>query len=230
MKCTSLAVAAILLAANFPAQADVVIVQKVEGAGGQNGEMTMKMKDGKSRTDVNPQMSMITDTQSGEVITLMHDQKSYMKISGDTTRAMLDRIRKMADDQSASATPKPAPKLKATGRKDKINGYDTEEYTCDANGKKITYWIAKDYPDYSAILAQMMKMQQGGLAAMMKGMMPEASEFPGMPIRTEMDNGYGDKITTTLISAKQEPVNATDMEVPAAYKEMTMPNFNTPGK
>jgi hypothetical protein len=64
---------------------------------------------------------------------------------------------------------------------------------------------------------------------MMKGMMPEASEFPGMPIRTEVENG-SDKITTTLISAKQEPVNAADMEVPAAYKEMTMPNFNVPGK
>jgi hypothetical protein len=229
MKCTPLAAAAIFLAANFSAQADVVIVQKVEGAGGQNGEMIMKIKDGKSRTDVNPQMSMITDTKSGEVITLMHDQKSYMKISGDTTRAMLDRIRKMTDDSSASATPKPAPKLKATGRKDKINGYDTEEYTCDVNGKKITYWIAKNYPDYSAILAEMMKMQQNSLASMMKGMMPEASEFPGMPIRTEVENG-SDKITTTLISAKQEPVNAADMEVPAAYKEMTMPNFNVPGK
>jgi hypothetical protein len=217
----------ITLASSTSLRADIVIVQKVEGVGGQTGEMTMKMKNGMVRTDVNPEMSNITDTKTGDVITLLHDRKSYMKISGATTKAMLEQIRKMTQEKSGSS-PASAPKLKATGRKEKISGYDTEEYVCDMNGKKMSYWIAKDFPNYSVILREMMQLREGGLSAMMKGLMPDASDFPGMPIRTEVDNG-GEKIVTTLLSANQEPVDAADMQAPAAYKEMTMPNFTLPG-
>ncbi len=225
MKIPCSSFAALFLALNVSAYADMTIVQKVEGAG-QLGEMTMKFKGDKVRADVSPQISTITDAKSGEVVTVMHSQKSYMKISAAGTKALMEKMQKMKQPDGSSS-PTPAPKLQSTGKKDKINGFDVEEYTATIGGMTVHYWIAKNYPNWSAILGGMMKMQQGGLGSMAKGMGPSASDFPGMPIRTEMEMN-GQKITTTVQSVKEGPLDAKDFEVPAGYKEMQMPSFGTP--
>ena len=82
-----------LLAAAAPLRADLVIVQKVEG-GGQTGEQTIKIKGDKARTELNPAVSMITDGATGEMITLMHAGRTYLKVSPDQTKAMLEELQK----------------------------------------------------------------------------------------------------------------------------------------
>src|SRR5450432_4009085 len=159
---------AVLFALNFSALADMIIVQKVEGAG-QLGEMTMKFKGDKVRADVSPEISTITDSKTGDVMTIMHAQKTYMKIPASSTKALMEQMKK-SQTQSENGAANPAPKLSATGKKDKINGYNTDEYTAALGGMTVHYWIAKDFPKWSTLLAQMLKMQQGGLAAMTKGM------------------------------------------------------------
>ena len=77
--CSSL----LLFAASL--RADTVIVQKVEGAG-QFSEMTVKLKNGKALMEVAPQISTIYDSGTGDVITIMHAQKMYVKLPAATAK------------------------------------------------------------------------------------------------------------------------------------------------
>lgn len=206
--------------------ADMTIVQKIDGAG-QSGEMTMQFKDNKIRADVTPQLTTLTDAETGEVTTIMHAQKSYMKVSAASSRQLMEQMQKQRQEQIAAGSPAPNPKPQATGRKEKINGYDTAEYTCEVGGMRVVYWIAASFPNWPGVLAMMNKFQQGGMAAMTKGLMPSPSDFPGMPIRTEVDMN-GRKITTTVISVKEGPLEASSFQIPAGYTEMSMPSFNPP--
>jgi hypothetical protein len=203
-------------------RADLVIVQKVEGAG-QVGDITMKFKGDKMRADVSPQITTITDTVGGDITTIMHAEKRYMKIPASQTKALLQQVQKSQPGSSPSA----APKLQPTGKKEKIGGYDAEQFTCQVAGMKVDYWIAKDFPNYAAVLAQMEKMQQGGFSAMTRGMAPSPADFHGMPIRTEMEMG-GKKISTTVVSVKDEPIDDKEFTIPAGYTAMEVPSFSAP--
>jgi hypothetical protein len=209
---------------SIAARADMVIVQKVESAG-QSAEMTMKFKGNKVRADVSPQLTTLTDAATGEVTTIMHPQKTYMSIPASSTKAMMEQMQ--ARTQGAAGSPAPHPKLQPTGRKEKINGFDTAEYVCDFGGMKISYWLAPGFPNWSGVLAAIMKFQQGGLAAMAKAFMPDPSDFAGMPIRTETAMN-GQKVTTTLVSVKDQPVDESEFKIPAGYTETKMPSFNAP--
>ena len=107
-------------------RADMVIVQQVDGAG-QSGNMTIKFNGTNLRVDVSPQVSMITDTATGDVTELLHDQKSYMVISASAAKLMMDQAR--AGMQSGTATAINPEPPRPTGKTDKINGYNAAEYT-----------------------------------------------------------------------------------------------------
>ena len=70
-------------------------------------------------------------------------------------------------------------------------------------------------------------LQAGGLGEMTKGLMPDPRDFPGIAVKTEMDM-KGRKVTTTLLSIKEEPVEAAVFELPPEYREATAPAFNLP--
>ena len=198
----------------------MVIVQKVDGAG-QSGEMTMKVGSDKVRTDISPQMSTITDVKTGDVTTLMHAQKSYMLISAATTRSMIEQMKKVMQQANSAASSSPAP-LKATGRTDKINGYNAAEYTFDGGFMKAIYWISSEFPNGKAVTDALAKFQKGGLADMAKGFTPDMSSLPGVAVKTEVEVN-GQKIVTELLSAKDEAVDPVEYQVPAGYSEMKLP-------
>ena len=208
--------AALLLSAAC-ARADLVIVQHVDGSG-QSGDQTIRIKGDKSRTDLAQQVSMITDGASGGGVTLMHAQKTFLKTTAAQTKAMLEQIKKL----QPNAEP---PKLTATGKKEKVGNYDCEIFTSNFGAVSVTYWIAKDFPNYKTVLEQMEKMQAGSISAMGKGLMPELKDFPGMQIKTEMDMG-GKKVSTVLVSAKEENVDPASFEIPKDYKEVSAPGLN----
>jgi hypothetical protein len=116
----------VLSFASFSAvRADYVIVQKVDGAL-QSGNMTIKIKDAKVRTDVAAEISTITDGASGDTITLMHGQKSFMKIPAERSKALVAQLQKLRGGGDAPAAP---PKLTPTGKKEKVDKYDCEIFT-----------------------------------------------------------------------------------------------------
>jgi hypothetical protein len=67
------------------ARADLTITQQIQKEGPPqeaNLTMTMKIKEGKMRLDLNPQVSSIVDLKTGDMISLMHEQKLMMTIPG----------------------------------------------------------------------------------------------------------------------------------------------------
>jgi hypothetical protein len=71
-------------------------------------------------------------------------------------------------------------------------------------------------------MAQMEKLQSGGISAMAKGLMPDLKEFPGMQLKTEMELG-GKKVTTTILSAKDDTVDPLIFVIPKDYHEAPAP-------
>ncbi len=216
MKRTVASLASLLVSA-MVLRADLVIVQKVDGAG-QSGEQTIKIKGDKARTDLAQTVSMITDGATGEIVTLMHTPKTYLKVSPERTKAMMDQL------QALRSSAEPA-KLQPTGKKEKVGEYECEIFTVNLGALSATYWIASDFPNYQAVLAQLEKLQAGSISAMGKGLMPELKDFPGMMLKTEMDLS-GKKVVTTVLSAKEENVDPAIFKIPANYKEVSSPALN----
>src|SRR6187549_1664263 len=121
------------------ARADLTIVQKTEGALNA-GQLTLRIKGDKARTDIAPQITMITELASGDTVTLNHTAKVFIRIPG--TEAA--KLRAMAADLKPGA-PGEAPKLVTTGRKEKIENLECEVFTWAVGNLQVTDWIAKDY-------------------------------------------------------------------------------------
>jgi hypothetical protein len=210
-------------AALFSARADLTIAQKVEGVGA-NSEMTMKLKGDKMRIDVNPpKITTIIDAKTGEMINLISDQKTVIRMSGEKVRAAMEMARQFNSKNGKKETNE-KPKLTATGKKETINGYEAEQYTYETPDFKATYWIAPKYPDGAAILKQLQAINPD-VWKTSNSQMPDYREFPGLPIRTVLSMS-GNQITTTLTSVKQDPLSDADFTVPKDYQEMKLPDMS----
>ena len=165
---------------------------------------------------------MIVDSKNGEVMTLRHDQKSVLRFDREKAKQMGDRMKAKLKDTDSSleiATPKP------TGKEEKINGYEAEEYTAETPKYKASYWVAKTYPDFQVILNQM-KLLQKSIFASVRRAMPEYYDFPGLPIRTKIKFHDEPEVTTTITSVSQAPLPDSDFSAPAGYSEMQLPEWH----
>jgi peroxiredoxin len=201
------------------ARADFIIKQKVESAM-QNGDMTMQIKGDKIRVDVSAapvgDMSTIMDLSTGDSVVLMHKQKIAMKVSGAQMKQMMEAMKNQQGDSAAT-------KPQDTGKTEKVGDYDAEIYTwSNANGVSATIWVAKDFPNYAKINEQLRKLNESVAAGMAKGMGPDPKSLPGMAVKTVAEV-LGQKVTTTLVSVKEEPIDASVFEMPKDYHEMTQP-------
>lgn len=220
-------VALSLILATFCARADLVIEENVE-SGGQTQDMIVKIKGDKIRTDMNSgQVSTITDTSTGDIITIMHAQKSYMKMDSKKMKELMEKARAMQSGTNSPAPNQEKPKVVDTGKKEKINGYDTEIYTAETPTMKFKYWVAKDFPNADSVQQQMKKMQANMLEKLGPNAavsVPDMQSMKGLPLKTEVETD-GKTITTTLTSVKEETVDASALTVPADYNEIKMPDF-----
>jgi hypothetical protein len=203
------------------ARADLTITQKVEGVG-PDREATVKIKGDKERIDSAGQPSQIIDGKGGEMINLQRDQKTFVKISAEQIKAAAESISKFGGDK------KDKPKLTPTGKKETINGYDTEEYVYEAPQFKVSFWVAPKYPDASQILKEMQVPMSGAWKQSSMGM-PEYTDFPGLPIRTVISMGGDMTMTTTITSIKKDPINVGEFEIPKDFQEMKAPVGGAPG-
>lgn len=211
MKAISLTIIA-LFALTMAAQADYTIQERIEHNEAPPQDVTVKLKAGKARCDMGTAMSMILD---GDQITmLMHSEKMAVKIPFGAT---------LPKNQKESAE-KPRPTLQPTGRKEKINGFDTEEYVHEnpTLKSKTHFWIAKDFPDKAEIIKMLNAMQSPMTKQMMRSagaVSPE--DYPGLPIRTEIESnlmGKPSKTAVTITSIKKEPVDDSIFVAPADYR------------
>jgi hypothetical protein len=110
---------------------------------------------------------------------------------------------------------------KDTGTKEKVGEWNCEVFQMDmGNGMTSKMWVAKDYPNYKSIMSQMNKIN----AAASAGMGLDLSKFDlgGMTVKSEVTTAAG-KITSTLVSAREEAVADSEFVVPAGYNEVKMP-------
>lgn len=205
------------------ARADLLITQKVDGLGANAMEMTTRVKGDKMRVDPTPEMSMIVDAKTGDMVNVMHAQKTYLRISGETAKTMMAQ---MKANQPAAAT---APQLAPTGKKETINGYACEEYAGTANGMKFSFMLTKALPNYEAALKQLADaVSRGPLAQQTQGMGLDFGSLPGFPLRTSLEMGPGQKMTSTVTAVSTATLPDGDFAMPAGYKEMAMPSLTPP--
>src|SRR5213076_1845296 len=72
-----------------------------------------RSKGDKARIDASPQITAIFDGTSGELINLLNDQKTIVRISPDKMRAIADMLNKFNSNKAASDKPR----LTATGQR-----------------------------------------------------------------------------------------------------------------
>ncbi|MEY2542754.1 MAG: hypothetical protein QOE81_215 [Verrucomicrobiota bacterium] len=197
------------------ARADLTIVQRVEGVG-PNGEVTVKIKGNKERIDSPSQPTRIIDGKSGEMIDLMNDKKSFIRISAEQMKAAAETINKFDEGKKPSA-----PKLAPTGKKETINGYETEEFVFETPQYKASFWVAAKYPDAVGILKQMQAPVSSAWKPSNMGM-PDYTDFAGLPLKTVISVG-NQEVVTTIVSIKNDSINATDFDIPKDFQEMKTP-------
>lgn len=230
-----------------PVRADLTIVysttvqpashnQKVQAtptavAAGSN--MTIKVKGDKARIDVSPQVTAIFDGQTGELINLLNDQKTIVRITPDKMRAIANMLNKFGSNKGSDK-----PRLTPTGQREMINGYDTEQYTYEGSDFKATYWIAPNYPNGAAALAQLQSIKSE-LWDAANTKMPDFRDFPGLPIRMCMIVGKEDptgehaasglghpiEISSTVTGVSLDSVTDGQFTVPANFKERKLPDI-----
>ena len=203
----------------LPVRADLTIVHKVEGAG-QDGEMTLKIKGDKARIDASSKLTTIIDGKTGEITTLMNDQKKVLRISAEKMKAATEMIDKF---NTKKETVEKA-KLTPTGKKEMVSGYETEQYVYETPTFKATYWIASKYPDGGAILKQLQSLNSDVWNPKRMGV-PDYRDFPGLPLKTVVSVS-GSEVTTTLTSIKQDPLNDAEFAIPTDFQEVKMPEMN----
>lgn len=226
MKRIHLAAAIALAILPAAARADFEIVQKIDGAPGVPGatgptEITIKMKGDRVRMDMSQGMSVILNTTTSEMTSIMHAQKMAMKVSGDQMKQLANQ----AAQQMGGQTPA-GPKLVPTGKKESINGHAAEEYklTTAPADSPTTIWIAKDFPNSRKLLEALEKLQSSSLGANNQAFNLKAAEYPGMPVRS-VSIVEGKPITMTLVSATEKDVPESDLTVPDGYQVMAMPQM-----
>jgi hypothetical protein len=201
------------------ARGDLTLVQKVEGSGSVK-QITTKLKGDKARVEVSPELTTIIDNKSGEMLSLMNAKKRFLRISADKSKAIAEMASKYAGDSVGAAEKS---KIRPTGKKEMINGYEAEEYVRESPSLKESYWIALKYPDAAAIVKQLQAITPAAWNDIAKGML-DFRDFPGLPLRTIVKTDRKE-IISTITSIKQDPLSEAEFSVPKDFQELQVPNL-----
>ena len=215
---TLLRLAPLLLAGSI-VYADIIIEQKME-SGMINGNVTMKVKGDHARMDMpsplGGNVTTLMDFKSGDMVTLMHQQKLAMKMNMNDVKKQQE-----AGQKALGIDPANMENPKATGEMEKVGEFNAEIFEMNHGGMQAKLWVAKDFPNAQSIKDQMMKLtsSMGG-----GGFDPSKIDVPGMVVKSEVNTPVG-KMVVTLIKAKEEPVAESEFKQPEGYQEMKMPGL-----
>jgi hypothetical protein len=215
---STIAVVFSLVCLALSARGDFLIKERFEQTD-QVQQITLKIKGTKVRLDTGEETSALIDSETGVTTLLIHPNKAFLKISAEEIKQQAKALKEMLGQKLEN----PADvQLKPTGKKEKINGFDTEEYTTNFNGVEMTLSIAKQYPNYQQIVEALYQVQNGPAMEAFRSMSIPPDKYPGLPIRTTQTI-LGQKIVMTLDSAQEIDVPDADFAVPGDYKELNPP-------
>ena len=182
-------------------------------------EITLKISETKVRLDTGDETSALIDSETGVTTLLIHPNKSFLKISPEEVKQQTKALKEMLGQKLENPIDV---QLKPTGKKEKINGFDTEEYTTNFNGVDMSLFIAKQYPNYQKIVGALYQVQNGPAMEAFRSISIPPDKYPGLPIRTTQTI-IGQKIVMTLVSAQEMDLPDGDFAIPADYKELNPP-------
>jgi Domain of unknown function (DUF4412) len=181
----------------------------------------LRIKGAKIRADVvGDDKSLIIDSNTGDELTLSHERKEALRTS-------LLKFRQTARYTNAIAAKARLPKPRSTGKTEKVNGYDTEIYAwTNSYGMPVTLWVAMNFPNLARIKKELAALDKLNDTYMEK-YAPDSSEVPGMCLKMQSvgvsKKDVGLTNTTTLVSVREETIDASIFEVPKDYHEVTSP-------
>jgi hypothetical protein len=188
-----LCTAAFTIAASSIASADLVMVSETK-IGEVKSLTTMSISGSMMRTDNGTGTSVIIDTKTGDRTTLMHEQKMAVKVD-------MAQLKALAGANPPAPGPESVTKITAMGQKQKIDGYDCELYLSENMGTKVSRWIAKDYPGYDKLKAELAAVQNINPTGV------KQPELPGMALKTEY-TANGLTVVTSLVSLREQKADA----------------------
>lgn len=187
------------------AVADVTLVQHTFlGAAKTPMVTTLCIKGGKIRTDNDTTSSVVMDTATGEMTTLVHEQKMIIK---SNTKDLAALAPSPGGDKAGGGT-----KVTATGKKEMVEGYNCELYLSENMGMVVKMWLTEDYPGY-----QKLKEELKVISKMAVANASEQAPLPGIAIKTEYEQ-QGMKFERRLVSLKEGAVDEAKFAIPAGYK------------
>lgn len=212
--CILVLLASLLALASTLADLEIVQTVKQNGSTKVDTETITRTKGDKMRVDVGKDVSSIIDPSKDQIISLLHSQKVAMVMP-------MKGIMEMAQQMNAAQgiDPNQKPEVKATGRKEKIQGYDTEEYEIIYGNMKMQAWVTHDLKD---ALEQMKALSSNQLPGVSQSSV-DYDVLPGFPVRIVMDMGPGGEMTVETKSIKTDPLEDSIFQIPSGYKQSSMP-------
>jgi hypothetical protein len=212
MNRTSIVAGWLLYLTTLSVRSDSTIVEKSEGYG-HSQEFKIFWKDALVRVkDPSGPNTTIIDINNQDTITLMpasNGEKRFIRIPGRVLKTI-----SMVQ----------LPKLQSTGKKESINGFDTEEYVRETAEFKAVFSLATTYPD-NALFVKALDGADFGMFLPTKKAWPDYHDLPGLPVRIKMILRNGDVFQTTIISITRDALPPSDFQPPPDYREIKMPDF-----
>jgi len=217
-----------LISTSFIVQADLVIRQQAVRSNIITNDVIISIHGDKIRTeqlaDQNGRGGVIyiNDLATHDSAFLMPKDKTAMKNSGANLKSDIEAAKKAYGETNAMFLAPPLPV--DTGKSEEAGNYKTEVYSWNGlNGTKETLWVAKNFPNYDKIKADLDKLDEWNSSFVGKGLEPDLRLLPGMVVKKQTAVGgrtdNGQLVTISLVSVKIEPVDPTIFEVPSDYTE-----------
>jgi hypothetical protein len=213
----------ILLAAMMPARADYEIRRTIESPMRNTKEDTVcKVKGTRCRMDFDNGRYLVVDPKEGTYFMVDLKTKNVVDF-GNVARPIANTLPNKFDGS--------APKPEATGRKDKIDGYDVEEYVCGLGmGMKGAFWVAPNYPkEKAAALKEEQQRVADSSATSSKVPLPDLESLPGPALRI-VTFDPNDKVlsVSTVKSVSVEPIDERQFQIPAGFTVKKIPKGKVP--
>jgi hypothetical protein len=221
--------AAILVALSCSAaclRADLIMEQQISDAT-TTRLSTLNVHSNTVRLDMpGGNLAVIIDLDTRNSLTLFTTNKTYMKMFGKEILWQIQEEKKLThgtNDMDAA----PAPAVD-TGKSELVNGRPTELFAWrGAHGLAETLWVDTNFPNFTAIKADLAKLDRFNETGLHRNAQPVASLLPGVAVKSITDFG-GHSSTNTLVSLKSEPLDAALFELPQGYTLWQRPTNKAP--
>lgn len=171
--------------------------------------------------NTNGAYAVIIDLDTRDSYTLLPREKEFIKLSGEKVKSDIALDLKLFGGTNEFYLP-PQPAL-ATGVIEPVAGYDTEIFTWrGAHGIEQKLWVAKKFPNYEVIRAELAKLDKFNLNGRHPNAQPELAKLPGMVVETETTLGET-RQRLRLLTANVRPLDEKLFQVPADYTPWVAP-------